>query len=338
MRLPAHRPLVVATRDARPENVHCGSIAVSDAAGRLIAWAGDPAAPTFGRSTLKPLQATPFVDDGGPAHFGLAASDLALLCASHSGEDRHAERVARLLAQAGVPVSALQCGCHVPMRWSAFDRSPPPGAHWNTLHHNCSGKHAGFLAACRLHGWPLDDYLAPDHPLQQAVRACIADYAGLAAGELQPAIDGCSAPVYALPLVALARAYARLAAPDPAFAHREAAATLFAAMTAHPELVSGSDRSDLAFMTAGAGDWVAKVGADGVQTIGVRSRGLGIAIKIGDGNMRALYVAAIETLRQLGLAGSEHPLLATFARPLIRNARDLVTGDVRPVFTLEQAR
>jgi len=356
MDLPRHAPLVVATRDARPENVHCGSIAVSDAGGRLLAWAGDPQAPVFGRSTLKPFQATPFVADGGAEHFGFGSEELALLCASHSGEARHATRVAAMLARAGLAEGALQCGCHVPMRWSAFDRTPPAGEHWSALHHNCSGKHAGFLAACRLHGWAADDYLAPAHPLQQAIRQCIADYAGLPADTLRPAIDGCGAPVYALPLAAMARAYARLASPEatprpgtPAgaagdFPHAATARRLFAAMTAHPELVSGEGRSDLAFMSTGSGDWVAKIGADGVQTIGIKSRGLGVAIKIGDGNMRALYVAAVETLRQLGLASTEAPLLAPFAHPEIHNARGRLTGDVRPVFqlilgeTLEQRR
>lgn len=338
MRLPAHQPLVVATRDERAENVHCGSIAVSDAHGRLLAWAGDPAGAIFGRSTLKPFQATPFVEDGGAQHFGLDRADLALLCASHSGEDCHTAQVHHLLSCTGVSEEQLQCGCHVPMRWSAFDQPPPADARWGVLQHNCSGKHAGFLAACRLHGWRSDDYLAPGHPLQQAVRARIAEYAGISADTLVPAIDGCSAPVYALPLAGLARAYARLAAPDAGFAHRHAAETLFDAMTAYPDLISGSGRSDLAFVTAGGGDWVAKIGADGVQTIGIRSRGLGIAIKLGDGNMRALYVAAVETLRQLGLPGTDHPLLTPFARPLIRNARGIETGDLRPVFTLEQAR
>ena len=178
-------------------------------------------------------------------------------------------------------VSQLQCGCHLPGFFAATETTPPAGAQWSALHHNCSGKHAGFLAYCRMHGHPFATYLDPGHPLQQRIRTTVARFGngdGLAWG-----IDGCSAPNCAMPLKRLAQTYARLAAGD-----SPELRALFFAMTRHPELVSGTRRMDLAIMQTGDGDWVSKAGADGMQAIGVQSKGLGIAIRIADGNPRAL--------------------------------------------------
>jgi L-asparaginase II len=160
----------------------------------------------------------------------------------------------------------------------------------------------------------------------------VGDVVGVPGDTLALGIDGCSAPNYALPLEKLAGAYARLAASDDA-----ALSTLFAAMTQQPEMVSGTARNDLAFMRMAPGDWVAKIGADGVQTIGVRSAGLGIAIKVVDGNMRALYTAAVAVLKVLGLVESpETTGLAPWALPIVKNARGIHTGVLRPVVELKR--
>ena len=165
--------------------------------------------------------------------------------------------------------------------------APAPGS-YDERHHNCSGKHAGFLAACVQHGWPLDNYLAPGHPLQQAIRRDVARAVGLAEA-LKIGIDGCSAPNYAMPLANLARG---LRAPGQRRARRASSARVSRscadAMTAHPDLVSGTGRNDLAFMRAGRGDWVTKVGAEGVQALASKSRAQAFAIKIADGNKLAL--------------------------------------------------
>lgn len=190
---------------------------------------------TFTRSTLKPLQALPFLATDGPRRFGYGRS--ALLCASHGGEPMHVERVQQMLEAAGLGVRALQCGCHVPGYVELTGASPP--ASYDERHHNCSGKHAGFsLVVLLQHGHPTHNYLAPAHPLQQAIRQAVADVVGLAPGELAAGTDGCSAPNYAMPLANLARGFARLAsgAADPA--RGEQFAPLAEAMTAHPDLVA----------------------------------------------------------------------------------------------------
>lgn len=330
-----HVPLVEITRGNDVESIHFGSVAVVNTRGGLLYQAGDPDFLTFTRSTIKPFQAAPFLRAGGPAKFGFTTQEVALLCASHSGEPMHAEAVQSMLHKAGCGEHHLRCGCHEPMVYAATDTPAPIGETWNQLHHNCSGKHAGFLASCVQHGYSLDSYLDAAHPVQQAVRASVAHFAGIAESDLHMGIDGCSAPNYAVPLSRLALAYARLAQGENDVLYGSALNDLYQAMTAHPDMVSGTGRSDLAFMQAAPGDWVAKVGAEGVQVIGVRSAGLGIAIKVADGNPRALYTATISVLQQLGLiAAPETSRLAKWTRPQMKNFAGLYIGEVRAAVTL----
>src|ERR1022692_4447218 len=175
-----HTPLAIVSRGDATESVHYGSVAVVDGEGRLLFSAGDSEFLTTTRSALKPLQALPFVAGGGVEHFGFSPRQVALMCASHSGEPRH-------------------------------DEAPGAGAKFSTLHHNCSGKHSGMLAYCRQCGLPFDEYVAFDHPLQQAIRTAVAHLTGVAESDLVAGVDGCSAPNYAVPLSRLAFAYARLA-------------------------------------------------------------------------------------------------------------------------------
>ncbi|HJW56442.1 MAG TPA: asparaginase [Burkholderiaceae bacterium] len=330
-----HVPLVEVTRGTEVECIHYGSVAVVNTQGELLHQAGDPDSLTFTRSTIKPFQAAPFLRADGPARFGFTMREIALLCASHSGEAMHVDTVQSMLLKAGCDEHHLHCGCHVPMHYAVMEKKPPANEIFNQLHNNCSGKHAGFLAWCVQHGHPLDSYLDAWHPLQQAVRASVAHFAGVAESDLKMGIDGCSAPNYAMPLSRLARAYARLAQGEREPVYGSALGDLYRAMTTYPELVSGTGRNDLAFMQSAPGDWVAKIGADGVQVIGIRSAGLGIAIKIADGNMRALYTAAVAVLRQLGLIGADgDALLAPWARPQLKNFRGLPTGEVRPALQL----
>jgi L-asparaginase II len=328
-------PLVETTRGEHVECMHFGSVAVVNTRGDLLYQAGDPHFLTFTRSTLKPFQAVPFLHAGGPARFGYTLREIALLCASHSGETMHVETVQSMLRKAGCDEHHLRCGCHPPIFYSLLEQQAPAGETFNQLHHNCSGKHTGFLAYCVQHGHALDSYLDPRHPLQQAVRKSVAHFSGLAESDLKMGVDGCSAPNYAMPLSRLALAYARLAQGERDPAYGGALGDLYQAMTTHPELVSGAGRNDLAFMRTAPGDWVAKVGADGVQAIGVRSAGLGIAIKMADGNARALYTAAVAVLRQLGLVASpETSPLAPWLRPQLKNYMGLRTGEVRATVRL----
>lgn len=336
-------PLVVTTRGYPDsgytvENVHMGSVAVVDAGGALRWFAGDPHSVVFTRSALKPFQALPFVLADGPARLGFSAAELALLCASHSGEDKHVSTVQGILARIGCGERDLECGCQVPLYYDSVGAPVPPERSWSQLHHNCSGKHSGFLAWCRLHDVRGTGYVAPGHRVQQEIRRTLAATLGMPESGMPVGIDGCSAPNYALPLARLAQLYARLAHGSGDPQHGAAMGDLFNAMTTNPDLVSGQARSDLAYMTAGGGDWVSKIGADAVQTIGIRSAGLGIAIKIADGAKRALHAATFSVLDQLGLLDdTQRRLLGHYRQPLLKNARGTAVGDIRAVLALQRA-
>lgn len=333
---PPHVPLAAATRGAMIDAVHYGSVAVCDRDGRILHSAGNPrfVAPT--RSALKPFQAIPLVAAGGVERFGFTPAEVALMCASHSGETRHVDAAGSVLAKAGNAVSDLQCGTHVPGHYEISGSYPPPPP-YSPLAHNCSGKHSGMLAWCALCGAPRETYLAFEHPLQAEIRRSVAHFTGIDAADLVWGVDGCSAPNYALPLSGLATAFARLAAADDDAQYGGAARVLADAMTAHPEMVSGSGRNDLAYMQAGRGDWVTKIGAEGIQAVGVRSRGIGIVVKVADGGKRGLHPATVAVLDQLGLLdGAQRDALAAWREPSVRNYRGIVTGRIQPLVVLDK--
>lgn len=332
-----HASLAEVTRGAIIESMHHGSVAVVDRDGALLHATGDPWFPTMTRSTLKPFQAVPLVAAGGIERFGFSPPEVALLCGSHSGEPRHLTAVGDMLRRAGNSAVDLQCGNHAPMFYEVEGRTPPSPP-YSPLAHNCSGKHSGMLAWCVHCGAPKASYLALDHPLQQAIREAVAHFTATPQEALVTAIDGCSAPNYAVPLTRLALAFARLATDEPDARYGSALTRLGAAMTAHPEMVSGAGRSDAALMTAGRGDWVTKIGAEGVQAIGIRSAGVGIAIKVADGGKRALLPVTVAVLDRLGyLDASQRALLAVWREVPVRNARGIIVGQVRPVVTLDEA-
>ena len=330
------QPLIVRSRNGFAECTHFGAIAVVDTQGQLLAHAGNPHYTTFTRSTLKALQALPFMQAGGPRHFGFTQPQIAMLCASHGGEDMHAQAAEDMLSKAGQTYQVLRCGCHLPTHFDATGRTPPPDLAFDERHHNCSGKHSGFIAYCVQHGLDLATYIDPAHPLQQAVRQAVAQAVDMRPEDMPMGIDGCSAPNYAMPLSRLALGYARLAAADEkATPFAASFAQLRDAMVAHPDMVSGTGRNDLAFMQAGGGDWVSKVGADGVQVIASRERGEAIAIKIADGDKPSLFAATVEAMAQRGwLDNAQQQTLAPWRAAVLRNVRGLTVGARAPVFQL----
>ncbi|MGQ0657146.1 MAG: asparaginase [Chromatiales bacterium] len=333
--LPAHAPLAVATRGGHVESVHYGSIAVVDRAGKLLWGCGDPHVVIFTRSSLKPLQAIPLIAHPEVGRYDFTRREIALICASHSGEPRHAEAIVGILKKIGCEKRDLQCGVHPPLYFEAMGISPHAEDIFTTVHHNCSGKHAGMLALCRLLGAPLETYLNPSHPVQQAILAAVAHFSGTTAESIPLGVDGCSAPIFALPLAALARAYARLGEEGGNHRYGDAPQRILQAMTTHPEMVSGIKRIDLALAHVGRGDWLAKSGAEGVHALTIRSRGIGIAMKVADGAARAAHAVIVETLRQIGLVDDvTNTSLAAYARPQLTNWRNMVTGEVLPIFQL----
>ena len=333
--LPRHVPIAATFRGGHPENVHFGSFAVVSASGDVLASAGDIDFPLFTRSALKPFQAMPLIAQAAQ-RWSLEDADIALLCASHNGEPRHTERVATLLARIGASDAALACGTHEPYFFRTLGQTPPPGATYTRLQHNCSGKHTGMLMLAHVLGQPLAGYLDVAHPVQQAIAQSVAHFSGIAPERLVRGTDGCSAPNYALPLRALAQAFARLTLSTPDSVYGGTPLRVARAMSHHPEMVSGEGRNDLFLMRAGSGDWVSKVGADGVQAIASFSRGVGIAAKVSDGNLTPLMVALVSALDQLGwTSDASRQALAALLPPPMKNAAGIEVGDMRSVLQLQ---
>src|SRR5262245_37181713 len=205
-----HATVLVRRRGALVEGERFGHIAVVDSGGRLVGALGDPGHRTYFRSAAKPFQAMAMVLSGAPERFGFGPRELALACASHGGEEAHVETARGMLAKIGLSEDALECGVHEPLSERAAAALRAAGVKATAIHNNCSGKHAGMLAACRARGWPTAGYHRPDHPLQREILEHVSAFTGLRAAEIAIGIDGCSVPCFGVPLERMALAYARL--------------------------------------------------------------------------------------------------------------------------------
>jgi L-asparaginase II len=329
-------PLVEVWRGGLVESVHCGGIAVADARGRTLRAHGDPQASTFLRSAAKPAQALPVIAAGAVERFRLTEAEIAVIIGSHGGEPMHIEAVGSILEKIGLPESALQCGAHAPFHRPSAQFLREAGRRPSALHNNCSGKHAGMLALARMLQAPVERYLEEGHPVQRRIREVIGLLSGTPADEIPAAVDGCSAPTFALSLAAAATLYARLVEPQGLPADLAAAATrAVAAMRHHPEMVAGTDRLCTDLMRAGEHGLIAKIGAEGFYGLAwlEEGRGRGAALKIGDGEGdRARPAAALALLRAEGVlpAAAADALVDQHAPP-IRNHRGLVVGRLRVI-------
>jgi L-asparaginase II len=308
---------------------------------KIIKRLGDDSFVTSTRSTIKPIQAIPFITSGAADHFNIIDRELSIACASHEGEPIHTETVAAMLARAGLDESALKCGAHAPYNADIAKSLEAAGEPFTQLHNNCSGKHAAMLLTAVHRGLPIEDYYRPEHPVQREIISVFARMAGVNQ-DLPVAIDGCSAPTFGVPLRSLAVAFARLVNPsDQETSVARAARRVVSAMIDHPEMVGGTKgRFDTELLRAGRGKLVCKIGAEAVYSVGVLPceqfpRGAGIAFKMEDGSYRGLGPTVVETLVQLGVLSEEEAAeLATYHRPRIENHRHLLVGEVRTVFNL----
>jgi L-asparaginase II len=327
----ANPVLVRVVRGGAVESQHRGAFAVCDPDGSVAAAAGDVHTPVFARSSIKALQALPLVESGAADHFGFTPEELALAISSHDAEAQHTERVAALLGRLQLSVDDLRCGPQPPTDAEARRRLAERRERPSALHNNCSGKHTGFLALARHLSADPRHYLDPDAPVQEAVRRAVGEVCGLAPAALEHAIDGCSAPTFRLPLAALARAFARLAAPDSLPAPRGAAARrLLDAAAMHPALVAGEHkRLDTALLRATGGRLFPKIGAEAVYVIAARDRGQGLALKVDDGGWRGLFPLVVGLCRELGwLDRAEVEQLAEYAPGPYRNWAGLEVGHI----------
>ncbi|WP_320069497.1 asparaginase [Micromonospora sp. RTGN7] len=310
-------PLAEVVRSGFVEGLHRGSVVVLDAAGVQVDAAGDVTSPVFPRSASKPLQAV------GMLRAGLSLADpadVALVSASHAGEEFHLARVGALLAAAGLDESALGCPPDLPMDELARAAVLRAGGGPTRARMNCSGKHTGMVLTCLAAGWSRDGYWRPDHPLQQRLREAVEEFTGEPVAAV--GVDGCGAPVLAVSLTGLARAYLRLVSGEPGSPGR----TVADAMRAYPEIVGGTWAEDSRLMRGLPGA-LAKIGAEGVIAAALPGVGA-VAVKIDDGATRARMPVLVSALRRLGARG---PVLDEYAAPPLLGG-GVPVGAVRPLW------
>lgn len=324
---------VVARRGPMVESVHRISLAVVSADGALLAQSGDPDLVTYWRSAAKPFQLLPLLEDGGADRYGLGSRDIALACASHSSEPVHLEATDQFLGLTGATESDLACGPHVPLGREVAKAVLRTGTVVTPRWSNCSGKHTAMVALARVHGWPVDGYERAGHPVQDRILRSVSEWTGVPADRLVLGVDGCATVCYGLPLRAMALAYARLAA-----ATDEHPVRVREAMMSHPELVGGTGRFCTDLMRAMPGRIVAKIGADGIYCAGLVGLGVGLALKVEDGDLTscppALFGVLEQLLPRLGAPPLPADRLAAHCPVLLRNTRGEQTGALAPEGTL----
>ena len=332
--------LVEITRGPIAESVQRGHVAVCNAKGELIAWAGDPDTVTYMRSAAKPIQALNIFLSGAQERYQFEQKELSIACASHYGEEFHQKTILGMLEKLGLDLSDLLCGHTYSISEEVKNRQLREHFKLDNYNSDCSGKHCGFLAACLVKGYSIKGYNSPDHPLQKDILQVMSEVCEVPAEEIPIGVDGCSVPVHALPVKNMAIGFAREANPEylPE-KYREGAGKLYDAMNAHPEMVAGTHGFCTELMEKTHGKLFGKLGAEGVYCIGIRDKNLGIAVKMEDGIFRGMYPTVISVLDQLGLlTGEEKESLKEWARPRVRNVPGTVVGEIRPVFTLHYAK
>ncbi|WP_231891266.1 asparaginase [Paenibacillus swuensis] len=307
-----------------------------DTTGKVLQILGDPELVTYARSTAKLIQSIPVLESGAANAYKLNDREIAVLCASHSGEPFHVDAVHSILRKMGATDDQLQCGPHYPFNRAIANRMKETGIKPGRVHNNCSGKHTGMLILARHLGVSSTHYMDPAHPVQHAMLAAVADMCDTAVADVALGTDGCGVPVFGLPLSRLALAYARLGKPDGLPEPRAAACRrIMASIAGNPLYVAGTDRFDTRLIEVSQGRLIGKYGAEGVFLLSVPARGWGIAVKVEDGAERALYPAVLEALSQLGLlSADELAQLAEFRRPEQRNWAGTPVGFIEPVFRL----
>jgi L-asparaginase II len=322
-------PLVRVERSGLEESLHLGDVAVCDADGRLVAWAGDPSRRVFARSCMKPLQAAVSLHAIGD--LPLPDRETAVMCASHNGEPVHVGAVRALLQRAGLGSSDLQN----PPGWPIDPDTMARAQHQNRVLHNCSGKHAGMLLACVRAGWDPSTYLRRSHPLQKRVTRAVERASGI--DDLTMGVDGCGVPVHGMPLRAMATLFARLGRPERLGDLEPDVDRAVEAMLIEPYLVGGKARLDTDLMRA-SGDVVAKEGAEALTCAATLASGLGVAVKIADGGWRATAPALIAVLVQLdAITADQIATLEPHAHPAVVGGGKPV-GAMTPVFQLKRRR
>jgi L-asparaginase II len=328
--------LVEVTRGEKIESFHRGAVAVADAQGRIVLALGNVRRPIFPRSAIKPLQAIPLIESGAADALGLTDCQLAVVCASHSGERVHLDAVRNILAKAGLDENDLACGAQWPLSERATRELERASERPRAIHNNCSGKHAGMLATAVHLGVEPRGYERPEHPVQVEITRVVSGVCAVRLEQSDMGIDGCSVPTWAMPLGSLAQGVARYASGKGLSPVRaQAAQRLMDACLAAPVMVAGEGRFDTAIMRKLAPSVLVKGGAEGVHCAAMPEVGLGVVVKIDDGAKRAVEMVMMTLLSSLVLDADAR--LGDRLDAEVRNWRGLEVGRLRASYTLKHA-
>ncbi len=345
------QPILELTRGSVVEATHFGSIAIVDSTGKLLHSYGDPDTVAFLRSSAKPFQALPFVEQGGVEHYNYTQAELALSCASHETAQFHLDTVLGMQKKIGIEETSLQCGPHLPGDSAKLREVIIQDVHPTANFNNCSGKHTSMLAFAKMRGLPVENYLSFDHPIQKDILKTFSEMCGIEMDKVHLGTDGCSAPNFAIPLVKAALGMARICDPRGlSEARATACKKITAAMTTHPEMISNYGEFDCELMKVGEGKIITKRGAEGFQIIGLLpgvygENGVGIAFKVTDGDKSSMNdnletstrvrpSVTLEILKQLNVLNeAQLQSLAKFGpAKVLKNYAGLVTGKSQPIF------
>jgi len=314
------------------ESFHVGYAVVVDEKGETLFSAGDPDYPVFIRSAAAPFQAAAVVESGAVEKFKLNEEEIAMICSSHNAESYHVDLVANILKKADLKIEDLLCGTHSPLDKISYEQLILQGRRATAIHNNCSGKHAGMLAAAKALGLSTENYIGANHPVQQKILEKIKMYSERE--KIPTAVDICNAPTYFMPLKNLALMYRKLV--DGA---DESMRKVYHAMTGHPKQIAGRGRFDTDFIIALGGKAVAKIGSDGVRGVGLRTengRNIGVAIKVLSGNWDAINSMTLAVLKYVKVLDEETlKKLEVYSNPVIKSYTEAEIGKVSTEILLE---
>ena len=317
-----------------------GHIALVDASGKKLWGVGDPNRVTYSRSSAKPMQAIPVIESGAADRYGITQEELAVMCASHAGDDGHVQAVVSILEKAGLHEGYLQCGSHEPMSADMMAKHRNESITPVAVHNNCSGKHAGMLITAKALGGNIKDYYRPEHPIQEEITRIIAQTCDHDAAHIKLGVDGCGVPVHAMPLHKFAHGYARMSVPQVLGPDREKTAQrITSAMINNPWMVGGTNNFTSELMKMFGDRLFCKYGANAFFAIGLKESGIGIAMKIEGGQSCAIPLASVAVLEKISAisaeeADSARKLNSYLSAKYVKNHRGEIIGQRETIFDL----
>ncbi|MGM0444796.1 MAG: asparaginase [Bacillota bacterium] len=321
------------------ESRHRGDISVTAPDGKLLYYHGDPDKITYLRSAAKPFQTLPVITSKAADHFNFTNKEIAVMCASHNGEDIHIKAVKSILEKINVSEDKLQCGIHDPYYKEASHKLYLSGEKPTEIHNNCSGKHAALLALCKYNNWDLDNYLDKDHPVQKLMLKTICDITETKKDDILLGEDGCGVVVFGLSIKNMSLGFAKLANPEYlSDKYKQAAERITESIKEYPEMIAGTKRFNTDLIDAMSGKLTGKMGAEGVFCLGLYNGGPGICVKIEDGNSRAIPPVIIEVLKNLGYLSKENTKkLKKYIKPEVKNHHKHKVGYIEQIITLKES-